>query len=553
MKNNNNDNSKPTNNYNNIASGIKYRLKVNNIKKNSRKEFSLTEDYSCDIEIDEKIGNNSKRKNEIIFKPSTKQTIDKNEFKRFKERFMEADEIKEEKEDDEKNSSIQTPPSRVRNKIYTEKNFKQNNKVINDSDEEKDNKIILEDKLNSSIGDEKEEENKDNENKELKNNKLSKGIKSEGGDFENKKIKNKKSKKKGKKWNEEEFQKLKSESKNYLPFKEYDINKYLLTLAQMNNIKQIPELYDKYMNFLSLKRKQDQTQKKVLLRNIIKGLNHIYKRKVYEKDFKVNTLINEQDLVKQDYKSSEKEAYFDLFICFITMYVNGFENLKELTSMPAQTKLLISFHTLAYIFSSQIFFSNIAKLIQYYYEKFLAYKIIPIYIKENEEYRYRINSRKKIWNQFENIYFYNKNNKKLYLNDDKGKAKINDIQIEKFSKEIKENVKIVFVEEKDKIIEKHQNLNQFNIKDEIINIGDSKTSAPSSIYNQINEDKIFKIKMNIYNYKMRNLNVRKNLMIHEAHFKKNEVKNMISDKIFKHSIFYMNPVDIVQDFLDNWE
>ena len=225
MKNNNNDNSKPSNNYNNIASGIKYRLKVNNIKKNSRKEFSLTEDYSCDIEIDEKIGNNSKRKNEIIFKPSTKQTIDKNEFKRFKERFMEADEIKEEKEDDEKNSSIQTPPSRVRNKIYTEKNFKQNNKVINDSDEEKDNKIILEDKLNSSIGDEKEEENKDNENKELKNNKLSKGIKSEGGDFENKKIKNKKSKKKGKKWNEEEFQKLKSESKNYLPFKEYDINK----------------------------------------------------------------------------------------------------------------------------------------------------------------------------------------------------------------------------------------------------------------------------------------------------------------------------------------
>ena len=62
MKNNNNDNSKPTNNYNNIASGIKYRLKVNNIKKNSRKEFSLTEDYSCDIEIDEKLGNNSKKK-----------------------------------------------------------------------------------------------------------------------------------------------------------------------------------------------------------------------------------------------------------------------------------------------------------------------------------------------------------------------------------------------------------------------------------------------------------------------------------------------------------
>ena len=558
MSNNDNSNiSKSNIKFNNLASGIKFNYKGNNKNMLNRKNFTLTEEYSCDIVIDEKPENNFKKSNEINFKPSTKQTIDKNEFKRFKKRFNmeEEDEIKEEKEDEEKNSKnsgIQTPPSRLRNNIYTDKNFKRNNKVINDSDDENRNKILIEDNLNNSIEEKKEEDNKDNEKNNLKNNK-SKGIKSEGGDFEHKKMKIKKSKKKIKKWNEEEFQKLKSEAKNFLPFKEYDINKYLLTLAQINNIKQIPELYDKYMHFLSLKRKQDQIQKEVLLKNIIKGLMNIYKRKVYEKDFKVNSLINEQDLVKFGYKSSEKEAYFDLFICFISMYVNGFENLKELTSMPAQTKLLIPFHALAYIFSSQIYFSNIAKLTQNYYDKFLAYKIIPIYIKENEEYRYRIDSRKKIWNQFENIYLYYKNKKKLYLNDEKGKAKINDKNIEKFFEEIKENVKIVSNEEKDKIIEKHHKLNEFNLNDENINISNSKISAPSSSYNQISEDILFKLKMNIYKYRMKQLNINKYIMINESTFQKNEVKNMIKDKLFKQSIFHMNPVDVVQDLLDNWE
>ena len=36
---------------------------------------------------------------------------------------------------------------------------------------------------------------------------------------------------------EEEYQKLLSESKDYNPFKDYDINKFILTLSQMNNIK----------------------------------------------------------------------------------------------------------------------------------------------------------------------------------------------------------------------------------------------------------------------------------------------------------------------------
>ena len=124
MSNNDNSNiSKSNIKFNNLASGIKFNYKGNNKNMLNRKNFTLTEEYSCDIIIDEKPENNFKKSNEINFKPSTKQTIDKNEFKRFKKRFNmeEEDEIKEEKEDEEKNSKnsgIQTPPSRLRNNIY---------------------------------------------------------------------------------------------------------------------------------------------------------------------------------------------------------------------------------------------------------------------------------------------------------------------------------------------------------------------------------------------------------------------------------------------------
>ena len=90
--------------------------------------------------------------------------------------------------------------------------------------------------------------------------KYSKGIKSEGGDFEHR-LKFKKNKNKKIKWNENGYQRIISESKNYLPFKEYDMNKYLLNSSEVNNIKQNPELYSKYLYFLSLKKKKNKIQK----------------------------------------------------------------------------------------------------------------------------------------------------------------------------------------------------------------------------------------------------------------------------------------------------
>ena len=60
------------------------------------------------------------------------------------------------------------------------------------------------------------------------------------------KIKNKKNK-----WNEEEYQKIKRKiNNNYIPFNGYDIKKYFLSLSEINNIRQIPELYQNYNLFL---------------------------------------------------------------------------------------------------------------------------------------------------------------------------------------------------------------------------------------------------------------------------------------------------------------
>lgn len=93
--------------------------------------------------------------------------------------------------------------------------------------------------------------------------KYSKGIKSEGGDFEHRlKFKKNKNKNKKVKFNETEYQRIISESKNYLPFKEYDMNKYLLNSSEVNNIKQNPELYSKYLYFLSLKKSKIKFKKR---------------------------------------------------------------------------------------------------------------------------------------------------------------------------------------------------------------------------------------------------------------------------------------------------
>ena len=585
MNKKNNEIPKTGINYNNFASGIKFNYKNKN-RKLRKKEYFHVDEYSCDLEIDDKPELNKKNKNENEFKPGTKQTIDKNEYKRFKKKYnIEEIDEQEEKDEDEikedknikKNNGTETPPSRIRNNIYTENKNNKNNKIITDSeDEEEEKKRKKEDNLINSFDNNNEneieeksdknnenkdedksdknsdKENKDKSDKNNKNeNKISKEIESEKADFEHK-IKSKKSKKKIRKWNEQEYQKLKSEAKNYLPLEEYDINKYLLTAAQINNIKQIPELYDKYIEFLSLRKKEDKLVKDVLIINTLKGLKNIYNRKIYNCDFKVNALINYDNIQKFEYKSSEKTAYFDLFIIFISMYVNGFNNqLGEIISIPSHSKLLIPFHSLAYTYSSQAFFCNIAKLIQSFYNKYLAYKVIPIYIKENEEYKYRINSRHIIWKQFESIYLCNKNNKKLYITGDKGEKKLDDKKIAKFSQEVKEGVKTAYEEIEKKIFENHNNLNKFNVQNENITITNPNISAPSSLYNQINEDIQFKIKMNLYKYKMKKLKIQKAIILNDAINKKHEFNNIVKNKIFKQSIYYMNPCDVVQDFLND--
>ena len=548
------------------ASGIKFNFKMKARNKIGRKEYNRGEEYSCDIELEDEPEINKKSKNEIEFKPSTKQTVDKNKYKTFKKKYNieEEYEIKEEKEDDETkeekkskiNSGTKTPPSRQRKNIYTEKNI--NNKVIlDDSIEEEEQKNleenVNEDKLNNSLNDNNKKDHKNKyKNNEDNNYKISKRLKSVGGDFEERKNKRLKSNKNNK-WNENEYQKLKSESKNYIPFKDFEINKYLLSLSQMNNIKQIPELYNKYIEFLSLKKKQDQIQKDILIKNILKVLKNIYKYETYYNSFKVNSLVNEENIEKFEYKSNEKTAYFDLFFSFISMYVEDSENFVELSSIPEQKKLIVPFHILAYIFSSQAFFSDMAKLMQSSYDKFLAYKIIPIYIKENEEFRYKIKARQKIWKQFEDTYLYYKNDKKLYIKNENGESIIDNKKIENFSEEIKHDVKSVFDEITDKIIEKHQKINQFNINDENINLTNKEISAPSSLYNQINEDISLKIQMIGHKYYMQRLKIRKIYALNNAKYQKKEFNNMVKNKLFKQSVFYMNPGDVVQDFLDNFD
>lgn len=550
MSKNNNDNLKSNNHFNNYASGIKFKYKNEN--KLRRKEFFPGNEYSAEIELEEKPELNNKHKNEIEFKPSTKQTIDQNKYKTFKKRYNieEIDENEEKDEDEqiEENNSKknnETPPSKIRNSIYTEKiNKNIKNKIISDDDDEEEIEIKqIEYNMNNSLDNHKNKFSKDiNSEYDYK---LSKGIKSEGGDFEHK-LKFKKNKNKIK-WNEIEYQKIKSESKNYIPFKEYDLNKYLLTSSQINNIKDIPDLYNKYISFVSLKKKQDKIQKEILIKNILKGLKSIYKFKSFYKEFKVNALFKKQDLTKFEYKSNERTAYFDLFICFISMYVNGYEDFVESTSIKNIDKLIIPLHALAFIFSSQVFFCDIAKLIHSYYDKFLSYKIIPIYIKEDEEYRKKINTRKTIWKQFESPYFYYKNEKNLYNEDNI----INEKKVKIYSQKIGENIKSVYNNFAKNIIEQHKNLNEFDRNDKKITLFNKNISAPSSLYNQISKDELFKLKLNLYKYKIREFKIKKRKMINDSKYYKNDFNNIVKNKVFKQSVFYMNPIDVVQDFLND--
>ena len=194
-----------------------------------------------------------------------------------------------------------------------------------------------------------------------------------------------------------------------------------------------------------------------------------------------------------------------------------------------------------------------AKLIQSSYDKFLAYKIIPIYIKENEEFRYKINARQKIWKQFEDTYLYYRNDKKLYLTNENGESVIDNKKIENISEEIKNGVKSACNEITDKISEKQEKINQFNINDENINLTNKEISAPSSLYNQMNEDISLKLQMIGYKYYMQKLKNKKINILNKTSYQKKEYNNIVKNNLFKQSVFYMNPGDVVQDFLDNFD
>ena len=610
---NRNDLSKSSDRFNNYASGIKYQYKG----KLSRKDFFQKSESSYDIQPEENPDIIGKHRNETNFKPSTKQTVNQNEYNKMKKKYnfeeieekIEEEQPIEEKENKEKKSKknnkknkneknkeneqdSETPPKKKLKNIYTEQNKSKfnKNKIIDDEDnneeeeeenninkndkeekeekEEKENNNELDIDNNSNESDkekEKEEPNKKNKNKNKKklrkakkesddddDNKESKGIKSVGGDLDNELKFKKKANKKNKKWNEEEYQKLLSESKNYIPFKEYDINKFILTLSQMNNIKNNPELYEKYNQFLSLKKKQDKIHFDILLKNILLNLRSIYKSRFFQNTFTVNSLFKNSDFSDFIFKSSEKTAYFDLFISFISMYVSNYESFIESTSIIETKKLVIPLHALAFIFSSQIFFCDIARLMQNYYDKFLSYKIIPIYTKENEEYISKINTRHIIWKQFEIPFLFFKNKKKLYLKGENDESKLDEKKVEEFADQIDQNIIKAYNNFVENIIKKHNDINVFNINDEKIDITDNKKSAPSSLYNQINQDVNFKLEMNLYKYNMKKMKMKKVKILNDAKIKKYEFENKVKNKIFKQSAYYMNSTDVVQDFLENY-
>ena len=626
-----NDLSNSSDHFTNFASGIKFAFKgkLKGENKLTHSEFYPKDEYSCDIELEEKPEIGGKYRNENKFKPSTKQTIDQNEYKKLKKKYafeeieeqIEEEQIKDDKDKDDnslnKIEKSETPKSKInKNNVHTEKY--RLNKIIFDDDEEQDDfeknikkkKKKFEEDLDFDFDDSNESEkennrkkennknkknkkgkNKNNKNNKKKNNKKkrgkskdsnkdssdnhndeyeeknndkkeeeenvynykeSKGIKSEGGDFNHVMKFKKRVYKKSKKWDEDEYQKLLSESKNYIPFKNYDIKQFLLTKYQLKNIKQIPELYDKYLEFISLKEKHDKIQVDILVKNILQIFNNIYKKNHISLDFTVNSLFKNQDWAKIDYKSSEKTAYFDLFISFISLYTSDYQSFVESSSILDTTKLIIPLHSLAFIFSSQYFFSDIARLIQNYYNKYLSYKIIPIYKNENEDYIHKINSRKIIWKQFESPFLYYKNKKNLYLKEDDGKSKLDEKKIDDFANKVSENINEAYNNFAENIIVKHRNINVFNIDDKKINLTNVKTSVPSSLYNQINGDVLFKVKMNLYKFRMKQLKIKKLCKINEAKMKMSEFNNVVKNKIFRNPVYYMNPCDVVQDFLENF-
>ena len=534
----------------NYASGVKYTFKKKS--KIKRKEFHSKKDIINDNFIDEfsdKSKLNCKHKNESEFQSVSKKNQLQNKYERLKKKYDFEKEMEkiEEKENESQNSSSKkindSPLSILQKSNYTNKSII--NSTIFDGEEDKsikkeekkENKNEIE--KNNSIEDEKE--NNIKLNPELDNKKSKTKIE--------KRKRNKSNKSKKKKWNEEEYQKIKSEIINYNPFNEYDINKYLLSSSQIEFLKNFPELYEKYNLFLSLIKEQDKLQNEILIANILNNFKIIYKHKNYSREIIIKGLLRRNNSIKLEYNSTKKSAYFDIFIFFISKFIEGFGQI--INSNDNKIKLNIPLNSLAYLYSSKIFFPTITKLIKSYYDILLysRFEIIPIQIKANEYYRYKIDIRKIIWKQFESNYLYHKNNIKLFIKDNKGESSINQKQIQKFSRNIKNNVNIAFKSSIDNIKLKHNEINQFKDTDKQISIFKNNNSCHSSLYNQINNDIIFKLKLNLYRYNMKKLKVKKIISILEEDFQKNDYKNKVKNKIFKQSVFYYNCIDVIEDFL----
>ena len=113
------------------------------------------------------------------------------------------------------------------------------------------------------------------------------------------------------------------------------------------------------------------------------------------------------------------------------------------------------------------------------------------------------------------------------------------------------NMKLNGSNSNNKINTSNKNISKYNtnISNNNLTITKSIVSCPSSLYNQIKNDKIFKLKLNLYRYNTKKLKAKKMILIHEQYFLKNDFKNIINNKIFNQSIFFMNSIDIVSDFL----
>ena len=342
---------------------------------------------------------------------------------------------------------------------------------------------------------------------------------------------------------EENYQRLVSETKNYIPFEKFNIEKYLLTDDELNKLSQLPELFYAYKLFYSNKLIQDKIYKNDLLPNIKNGLISIYNHKNEHSQLIINDIFKDRDTSKFEYTSSTKSSQFDLFVSFALMSIFGYESIVETTSIQNQSKIIIPLHALAYIYSSKMYFYGCAKLIRNAYNKSFGFPIIRIYDNQKMEYQKKLEIRQIIWKMFEATYkYFRKNN--LISN-----IKMDDI-VKKYENKIYDFAQKAFDKVVNNVKKKHEKINVFNLNDEKIQITKADTSAPYSAIMQTKFNPKFQRKFNIYKYYMEQIKVRKMLKIDHYYKIRNELDYEIKNNYFKDSLFYKDQGDIVNDFLN---